>query len=40
VKTAPDLEAFMGGVGTSLSVFFILLLLLGGAALVRRLLGL
>jgi len=40
VITTPDLEAFMGGVGVALSVLFLLLLLLGGMNLVRRLMGL
>lgn len=34
-----DLDAFMGGVGVGLAVFFVALLLVGGSILIRRMIG-
>jgi hypothetical protein len=39
VNFAPDVEAFLGGVGVGLSVFFIALLCTMGVGVIRRMLG-
>lgn len=39
VALGPDVDAFTGGVVTALSAGFIILALLGGLAIVRRILG-
>lgn len=39
VNTAPDVDAFTGGVVVALSAAFIILTALGGLAIVRRILG-
>jgi hypothetical protein len=39
VNFAPDVEAFMGGVGVGLAVLFVVLGLLLGVGVVRRMLG-
>jgi len=39
VNWAPDVEAFMGGVGVGLSVLFVTFLLTLGIGVIRRFLG-
>lgn len=39
VDFSPDVEAFMGGAGVGLSVFFVALLLSAGVGVVRRFLS-
>jgi hypothetical protein len=39
VSAAPDVDAFIGGAELGLSVAFIVVALLGGVSIVRRILG-
>ena len=39
VPVDPDLGAFMGGVGVGLAIVFVVVLLVGGVGIIRRMVG-